>query len=113
MKGIVESRSRQVFNPAKAERDATPISEAYVQNGRVAARVTPKIIRRSENRVDLVFEIFEGRGIEISASALSATRCYSDRRLRRVVESKQAGLLRAIISATPSSRTGWPSTSRC
>ena len=98
LSGIVESRSRQVFNPARAERDAAAISDAYVQNGRVAARVTPRIIRRSENRVDLVFEIFEGKGIEIERVSFVGNKAYSDRRLRRVVQSKQAGLLRAIIS---------------
>ena len=96
--GLVESRSRQVFNPSRAERDASTISQAYVQNGRVAARVTPKIIRRSENRVDLVFEIFEGKGIEIQRVSFVGNKVYSDRRLRRVVGSKQAGLLRAIIA---------------
>ncbi|MEL7279464.1 MAG: outer membrane protein assembly factor BamA [Pseudomonadota bacterium] len=98
LEGIVESRARQVFSPSKAERDAAEISQAYVQNGRVAARVTPKIIRRSDNRVDLVFEIFEGRGIEIQRVSFVGNQVYSDRRLRRVVESKQAGLLRAIIA---------------
>jgi len=98
LSGIVESRSRQVFNPEQAERDAAAISEAYVQNGRVAARVNPKIIRRSENRVDLVFEIFEGKNIEIQRVSFVGNKAFSDRRLRRVVESKQAGLLRAIIA---------------
>ena len=98
LEGIVESRSRQVVSPSRAERDAAAISEAYVQNGRVAARVAPKIIRRSENRVDLVFEIFEGQGIEIQRVSFVGNKIYSDRRLRRVVQSKQAGILRAIIS---------------
>jgi outer membrane protein insertion porin family len=96
--GIVESRSRQVFSPSRAERDAVEISKAYAQNGRVAARVTPKIIRRNDNRVDLVFEIFEGRGIEIQRVSFVGNKVYSDRRLRRVIDSKQAGLLRAIIA---------------
>ena len=93
---IVQSRARQVFSPSRAESDAAEISRAYVQSGRVAARVTPKIIRRSDNRVDLVFEIFEGRGIEIQRVSFVGNLAYSDRRLRRVVESKQAGLLRAL-----------------
>ncbi len=95
---FIESQSRQVFSPTRAERDAAIISEAYVQNGRVAARVTPKVIRRSDNRVDLVFEIFEGDNIEIQRIGFVGNRAFSDRRLRRVVDSKQAGLLRAIIS---------------
>ena len=95
---IVQSKSRQVFSPSQAERDAANISQAYVENGRVAARVTPKIIRRSDNRVDLVFEIFEGKGIEIQRVSFVGNKVYSDRRLRRVVGSKQAGLLRAIVN---------------
>ncbi|WP_297773435.1 outer membrane protein assembly factor BamA [uncultured Roseovarius sp.] len=95
--GFIQSQPRQVFSPTQAERDAGIISEAYTQNGRVAARVTPKVIRRSDNRVDLVFEIFEGRKIEVQRIGFVGNRAYSDRRLRRVIESKQTGLLRALI----------------
>lgn len=97
LSGFVESQSRQVFSPTKAERDAAVIVEAYEQNGRVSARVTPRIIRRSDNRVDLVFEIFEGRLTEVNRIGFVGNRAYSDGRLRRVIDSKQAGLLRAII----------------
>ena len=98
LENIIQSQTRQVFSPTQAERDAANIAEAYVQNGRVAARVNPKIIRRSDNRVDLVFEIFEGKQISIERIAFVGNRAFSDRRLRRVVESKQAGLLRALLT---------------
>ncbi len=94
---IVESQSRRVLKPGVAERDAQRIAEAYEQQGRLAARVTPKIIRRSDNRADLVFEIFEGGVVEIERIGFVGNRQYSDRRLRRVLETKQAGLLRAFI----------------
>ena len=97
LSGFIQSQSRQVFSPTQAERDAQTITEAYAQNGRVAARVSPKVIRRSDNRVDLVFEIFEGRKIEVQRIGFVGNRAYSDRRLRRVIESKQTGLLRALI----------------
>ncbi|WP_394707950.1 outer membrane protein assembly factor BamA [Roseovarius pacificus] len=73
------------------------MTEALSQNGRLAARVTPKVIRRSDNRVDLIFEIFEGSKVEVQRIGFVGNRAYSDRRLRRVIDSKQAGLLRAII----------------
>ncbi len=94
----IESASRQVYNPAKAERDAAVIIDAYAQSGRSAARVSPKVIRRSDNRVDLVFEIFEGRKIEVQRLSFVGNRAYSDRRLRRVVDSKQAGIFRALVN---------------
>ena len=96
---VVQSRSRRVFSAAQAEADAAAIAEGYRQQGRVAATVTPRIIRRSDNRVDLVFEIAEGRVTEIERISFVGNRAFSDRRLRRVVESKQAGPLRAFIGS--------------
>ncbi len=94
---VVESRPRRVFSAAVAERDATRIAEAYNNQGRLGAQVTPRIIRRGDNRVDLVFEIFEGGLVEIERISFVGNQVYSDRRLRRVLESKQAGLLRTFI----------------
>lgn len=93
----IQSQSRRVFNPATAERDAAAIADAYAQAGRLAATVNPTIIRRSDNRVDLVFEIFEGGLVEIERIGFVGNRVFSDSRLRRVLETKQAGLLRALI----------------
>ncbi len=96
--GQIESASRQVFNPAMAERDAATIVGAYAESGRSAARVNAKVIRRSDNRVDLIFEVFEGKKIEVQRLSFVGNRAYSDRRLRRVVDSKQAGLFRALVN---------------
>ncbi|PVA12057.1 outer membrane protein assembly factor BamA [Pelagivirga sediminicola] len=98
LSGLIESAPRQVFNPAKAERDAAVIVGAYSESGRSAARVNPKVIRRNDNRVDLVFEIFEGKKIEVQRVSFVGNRAFSDRRLRRVVGSKQAGLFRALVN---------------
>ncbi len=97
--GVIRSQSRRVFNPATAEADAANIAQAYQQSGRIAARVTPKVIERSENRVDLVFEIFEGGLVEIERIGFVGNEAFSDRRLRGVLETKQAGLLRLLIKS--------------
>ncbi len=99
LREVVQSQSRRVFSPSRAEADAALIAEGYRQQGRVAAAVAPRIIRRSDNRVDLVFEIEEGRVTETERISFVGNRAYSDRRLRRVIESRQAGLLRAFIRA--------------
>ena len=96
---FIESTPRRVFQPGQAEKDAATIAEAYAQQGRIAARVTPRIIRRSDNRVDLVFEIAEGDTIEIERISFVGNRAFSDRRLRRVLETKQASFLRSFIRA--------------
>ncbi|WP_102108111.1 outer membrane protein assembly factor BamA [Oceaniglobus roseus] len=96
---VVTSTARRVYNPTQAEQDAAAIAELYQQRGRLAASVTPKIIRRSENRVDLVFEVAEGRVTETQRVSFVGNRTYSDGRLRRVLSSKQAGFLRAIVQS--------------
>ena len=94
---MISSDERRVFNPSQAETDANAIAEAYNNDGRIAARVQPKIIKRSQNRVDLVFEIFEGDNVEVERISFIGNRVYSDRRLRRVLGTKQAGLFRRLV----------------
>ncbi len=94
---LIQSQARRVYSPALAEADAAAMAEAYRVAGRLAASVTPKIIRRSDNRVDLVFEITEGRVVEIERLSFVGNKAFSDRRLRQVLETKQAGLLRNLI----------------
>lgn len=95
--GVVQSQSRRVYSPTLAEQDAARIVQAYEQSGRLAANVDPVIIRRSNNRVDLVFEIREGQVTEVERISFVGNRNFSDRRLRRVLQSKQAGLLRRVV----------------
>ncbi len=97
MSTIIDSRSRRVYSPSVAEADAARIADAYRQGGRIAASVTPKIIRRSDNRVDLVFEIQEGRVSEIERLSFVGNRNYSESRLRRALDTKQAGVFRSLV----------------
>jgi outer membrane protein insertion porin family len=94
---LVGSVPRRAYSPLQAEADTLAITNAYAAAGRLAARVEPKIIRRSDNRVDLVFEVREGRVVEVNRISFTGNRKYSDRRLRRTIESKQAGLFRALV----------------
>jgi outer membrane protein insertion porin family len=94
---IATSKSRRVYSPAAAEADAAAIAEAYRVSGRMAATVDPRLIRRSDNRVDLVFEITEGKVVEVERLSFVGNRAFSDRRLRQILETKQAGLLRQVI----------------
>ena len=94
---VISSTPRRTYSPSVAEQDANAIAEAYRVSGRLTATVTPRIIRLADNRVNLVFEIAEGRVVETERITFVGNRAYSDRRLRRVLESTQAGILRQII----------------
>ncbi len=95
---VVNSQPRRVYSPSQVEADVEAIAKAYEQAGRLAATVTPKIIRRSDNRVDLIFEVSEGRVAEIERISFVGNRGFSERRLRRALQTKQAGIFRSIIT---------------
>ena len=93
----IGSKARRIYSPAQAEEDAARIVDAYEARGRLAATVKPKIIRRTDNRVDLVFEVIEGKVVEIERLSFVGNRRFSDGRLRRVLSTKQAGIFRQLI----------------
>ena len=93
----LKTQVRRVYSPSTVEFDAAAITEIYETKGQLAATVTPRIIRRADNRVDVVFEVTEGKGVEIERLTFVGNRAYSDARLRRVLDTKQAGLLRFVV----------------
>ena len=89
---VIQLAPRGAYSRAGAEADAQAIVDAYARSGRISASVTPQIIRLEDNRVNLVYEIFEGRVTEVQRISFIGNEAYSDRRLRRVIETGQAGL---------------------
>ncbi|MBU2993210.1 outer membrane protein assembly factor BamA [Octadecabacter sp. 1_MG-2023] len=97
LSAVVTSQARRVYSPSQAEADTAAITQVYADQGRVNATVAPRIIERSDNRVDLVFEVFEGGLTEVERISFVGNRSFGENRLRRVLETKQAGILRAVI----------------
>ena len=94
---VVKLAGRRILSVTQAEADAAAITDLYQARGRTSVRVTPKIIRRSGNQVDLVFEIVEGNVNEIAEIAFVGNQAFSDYRLRQVLNTKQAGILHRLI----------------
>ena len=95
--GLITTQSRKIYSPATVEADAALLTQGYSDIGRMAATVTPKVIKRDGNRVDVAFEITEGKVTEIERLSFTGNRAYSDRRLRNVLNTKQAGIFRTLI----------------
>ena len=94
---MIQLRPRLAYSVPAAEADAQRIIEAYRAAGRYAAEVNPVIIRQSENRVDLVFEITEGRKTGVQRISFIGNHAFSDRRLRRVIETNQSSWLSFVF----------------
>lgn len=86
----VRLRPRVVFTRARVQRDVQRIIEIYRRGGRFAAKVEPKVIQLPQNRVDLVFEIVEGKLTEIRKVSFVGNKRFSDSKLRAVVQTKES-----------------------
>ena len=96
---LIFSKERQTLSISKTEKDSDVIASAYADTGRISASITPKIVELSDNRVDLIFEIIEGRITEVEKITFTGNRIFSDFRLKGVISTKQAGIFRRFINS--------------
>ena len=91
--GVIQSKTRAVLTRARIQSDVQRILEAYRRSGRFRATVEPKIIDRSNNRADLVFEINEGAKTGVERISFIGNKSFSDGRLLDVIRTRQSGFL--------------------
>lgn len=85
----VELRARMVFTRSRAQSDVQRIVSLYRRSGRFAARVEPKIIKLSQNRINLIYEITEGVETRIERINFVGNRAFSDSKLRGVISTSE------------------------
>ena len=93
---------RQIFTRSKVRADVERIVELYRREGRFAAQVEPKIVQLDQNRVDLVFEIFEGDKSKVRRINIIGNDQFSDDRLRKEMYTRQAGGLLGFMRSNDS-----------
>ena len=87
----IQLKPREIFTRSKVRADVDRIIELYKRQGRFAARVEPKIVELDQNRVDLIFEIYEGPVSKIRKINVIGNSTFSDDRLRKEMYTRQAG----------------------
>ena len=89
----IQSKARGTLSRPIVQSDTQRIIETYRRNGRYNVRVVPKIIELPNNRVDLVFEITEGKKTGVKAIRFIGNNNYSDFRLKDVIKTSESNLL--------------------
>ena len=95
----LQLRPRAVFTPALAEADRRHILDMYAGSGKFDAQVVPKIIRLPQNRVNVVFEINEGRTTLTSRIAFVGNHAFDEGELREVVDSREQAWFRFLSNS--------------
>jgi outer membrane protein insertion porin family len=96
----ISLRPRVIYTRSKVQSDVKRMLTIYRLEGHFAVTVEPKVIQLAQNRVDLVYEIAEGEPTEVESVRFVGNREYGDRRLRGVVETKEAIWFRVFSTNT-------------
>jgi len=89
----VQSKPRGTLSRPMVQSDAQRIAEIYRHSGRYDVSVTPEIIERPNNRVDLIFTIREGEKTGIKSIEFIGNNAYSSYRLRDIIKTRESNLL--------------------
>ncbi len=87
----VQLKPRAVYTRAKVQADVQRVLDVYRRQGRYAASVEPKLIELDNNRVNVVFEINEGKATKIKSISFVGNRAFSDSQLRDIITTTQSG----------------------
>src|SRR5579863_5614632 len=89
----IQSKARGSLSRATVQADVQRIIEVYHRNGRFDVQVSPKIIERPNNRVDLIFEIKEGEKTGVKTINFVGNHAYSSSRLKEVIKTSTSNIL--------------------
>ncbi|MBS0271237.1 MAG: outer membrane protein assembly factor BamA [Proteobacteria bacterium] len=91
-------RPREVYTAAKVQEAAQKIRDMYRLSGRYGAKVVPKIVEREQSRVDLIFEITEGKPTRINKIIFVGNNHFSTSRLESTILTKESHWYRFFSS---------------
>jgi outer membrane protein insertion porin family len=94
----VQIKARQVYTLPKVQRDVQRILDLYRRSGRFGAVVEPKLVKLDQNRVDLVFEITEGKRTGVRHISFVGNQHYDDDTLRQTVNTRESAWYRFFSS---------------
>ncbi|QRG05127.1 outer membrane protein assembly factor BamA [Xanthobacter dioxanivorans] len=98
LEGEIQSKPRGTLSKATVQADTQRIIEVYRRSGRDDVRVNPVTIDRGNGRVDLVFEITEGKKTGVKDIKFVGNKAFSDWKLKDVISTTTTNWLSFIKS---------------
>lgn len=90
LKGEISLKKRGIFTKSKLQSDLKRINDIYLKSGRFLTKIEPKIIQKEQNRVEIIFEIFEGQKAKISNIYFVGNLNFSDQDLLDEISTKKS-----------------------
>jgi outer membrane protein insertion porin family len=94
----VHLKPRSVYTRTKVQADVKRILDLYRRSGRFAATVEPKVVQLPQNRVDLIFEVNEGKLTSIQSINFVGNKAFENGALQAVISTKESRWYRFFSS---------------
>lgn len=89
LRAELKLRPRQVYSLTVLRLDTQRIQDLYRLKGYFGAVVTPKIVKRDQNRVDVVFEVKEGSATVVRKIFFLGNKRFSNSKLETTIQTKE------------------------
>jgi outer membrane protein insertion porin family len=86
----ISLKKRSLFTKSKLQSDLKRINEIYLKSGRFLAQIEPKIIAKEQNRIEVIFEISEGKKAKIDNIFFIGNANFSDQDLLDEISTKKS-----------------------
>ena len=93
LNAVIESKPRGTLQRAEVQADVGRIMEAYRHAGRDDVGVVPKIINRGNDRVDLIYEVTEGKKTTVRQINFVGNHIFGKRQLAAVIKTSATNML--------------------
>jgi len=90
---VLSLKPREAFDRDVLMADEQTIREAYAYTGRNDVRVSSNVVDLGQGRVDVVFQIEEGKRTKIDSIRFEGNKAFGNRRLRDVIATKRSNIL--------------------
>lgn len=94
----IRLKPRSVYTRTKVQADVKRILDLYRRSGRFAATVEPKVIQLPQNRVDLIFEVSEGKLTSIQSINFVGIKAFDADELLGIISTKESRFYRFFSS---------------
>lgn len=98
LKEVISLKERRVYSDAKLKSDAKVIQDIYRLKGRFSAKIVPQLIRRDQNRVDVVFAINEGQSTTVKKIVFVGNKAIGSAKLEQAIQTKESKWYRFFSS---------------
>jgi outer membrane protein insertion porin family len=95
----ISLKKRSIFTKAKLQNDLKRINELYIKSGRFLAKIEPKIIQKEQNRLEVIFDINEGKKAKIAKIYFLGNQEFADSELLNEISTKQSQWWRFLSSS--------------